>query len=201
MTDRDFEKRLTTLYPALMQFSRNLTRHKERAEDLLQDGMLRMWKSREKYKEDTNFPGWCKTVIRNLYLNQVQVEARMPMKWNNDFLTQEVTGEREGTSSAGYSELVSRYAAVRENQEDEFLENQIYEVIATMPSHTALLIHLKIQGLTYTQICNLLGITANNAKQRYFHDIKVLRKKLLAAGLVDADLHLPNTEEDEPETE
>lgn len=185
LTDREFEKLLTDALPTLQGYCRKLTRNRERAEDLCQDACAKAWTNRAKYTEG-NFVGWLKVLTRNTYLNQVIVEARMKYtdgSWatghgidvnviNND-------------DNPKYEAMHAKYLSSRENQEDAFLEGQIHAAIASLEPHTALLIQQKLKGLTYEQIGKALGIKANNAKQRYFNDIKTLRALLLKLGLLD----------------
>ncbi len=183
------DKKFTTIYlavqPSLAAYAKRLTRHTERAEDLLQDANLKIWAKRSQYEEG-NFLGWCKVVMRNHYYNQVEVESRMKFV-DSTFAngsSADVLGYENDESSYEAS-MHFKYLAEQPNQEDYFLENQILEVIAELPPHTALLIQKKLQGMDYTQLAKVLGIKPNNAKQRYFNDIKLLRQKLQEKGLLD----------------
>lgn len=182
MTDREFETLLTNALPTLQLYCKKLTRNRERAEDLCQDACLKAWANRAKYLEG-NFLGWLKVLTRNMYLNQVIVEGRM--KYTDQNWATGLNLDTSADDNNPQDKLVGKYLSVRENQEDAFLENQIHAAIATMEPHTALLIQQKLKGLTYDQIGKALGIKANNAKQRYFNDIKTLRALLLKLGLLD----------------
>lgn len=184
LTDREFEKLLVNTLPTLQGYCRKLTRNRERAEDLCQDACLKAWANRAKYT-DGNYLGWLKVLTRNMYLNQVLVEGRMKYT-DGSWATGHCVDNAGSGDDNPYTEyLHAKYLSEAPNQEDFFLENQIHAAIASLPPHTALLIQQKLKGLTYDQIAKALGIKANNAKQRYFNDIKTLRALLLKLGLLD----------------
>jgi RNA polymerase sigma factor (sigma-70 family) len=183
-TDREFEKLLTNALPTLQLYCKKLTRNRERAEDLCQDACLKAWTNRAKYTEG-NYIGWLKVLTRNTYLNQVIVEGRMKYTDGSWATGHGVDISVSGDDNPYTEHLHAKYLSEPANQEDAFLENQIHAAIASLPPHTALLIQQKLKGLTYEQIAKALGIKANNAKQRYFNDIKTLRALLLKLGLLD----------------
>ena len=182
LTDREFEKALVAAMPTLAVHARKLTRNHDRAEDLLQDTLLKAWEKRALYQEG-NWLGWLRVMMRNTWINAAIVDGRMKFTDQNWATGMNMDGSVEDNNPQ--EKMVAKYLCSPANQEDAFLENQIYAAIATLEPHTALLIQQKLQGLTYAQIGKSLGIKANNAKQRYFNDIKTLRALLLKLGLLD----------------
>lgn len=183
MDDATFTKAYLAVQTSLLAYARKLTKNSELSEDLLQDANVRIWTKRHLYVEG-NFYGWCKVLLRNVYINQQEVESRMKFT-ENTFINGNAAQEGDPVDS-GQDRLVYHYLRQEPNQENFWLENRIHEAIAThMPSHSALLIQKRLQGMDYKKIAKVLGITPNNAKQRHFNDTKILRKVLLQLGLVD----------------
>lgn len=182
LTDREFEALLTAALPTLQLYCRKLCRNRDRAEDLCQDACLKAWTNRAKYTEG-NYLGWLKVLTRNHFLNQVVIEGRM--KYTDHAFANGATSAGGEEDNPYADKLTAKYLSSPPNQEDAFLENQIHAAISSLEPHTALLIQQKLKGLTYEQIGKALGIKANNAKQRYFNDIKTLRALLLKLGLLD----------------
>jgi len=187
MSEAEFTKGFLALQPRLLAYCKQLTKNPDTAEDLLQDANLRIWQKRDLYVEG-NLWGWLKVLTRNVFFNQQEVEQRMKFT-ELAFLNGSKSIDAEGLYEGGLSEKDDhqhhKYFSVEPNQEDLWLENKIMEAIASLPSHTALLIQKRLQGMEYKHIAKALGIKANNAKQRHFNDTKVLRKLLLELGLVD----------------
>jgi RNA polymerase sigma-70 factor (ECF subfamily) len=56
--------------PHLRAFARSLTGDRDRADDLVQDAVLRALSAHEQYTPGTNFKAWIFTILRNLYFNE-----------------------------------------------------------------------------------------------------------------------------------
>jgi RNA polymerase sigma-70 factor, ECF subfamily len=54
--DKLFRDQLVALLPSLRAFSRGLCRHREMADDLAQDTMMRAWAARASYYNSKKFP-------------------------------------------------------------------------------------------------------------------------------------------------
>jgi RNA polymerase sigma-70 factor (ECF subfamily) len=58
---------LTAEMPSLMRFALSLTKDPVRADDLVQETLLRAWRSRQTYQADTNLAGWLAIILRNTF--------------------------------------------------------------------------------------------------------------------------------------
>lgn len=58
---------LTVQMPGLLRFALSLTRDPVRADDLVQETLLRAWRSRHTYQPDTNLAGWLTMILRNAF--------------------------------------------------------------------------------------------------------------------------------------
>lgn len=56
--------------PHLRAFARSLTGDRDRADDLVQDAVLRALSASGQYTQGTNFKAWIFTILRNLYFNE-----------------------------------------------------------------------------------------------------------------------------------
>lgn len=66
----DFQQELVEVLPHLRAFARSLTRHRERADDLVNDAVVRALAAAHQYEPNTNFRAWMFTILRNLYYNE-----------------------------------------------------------------------------------------------------------------------------------
>jgi RNA polymerase sigma-70 factor (ECF subfamily) len=53
--------------PTLMRFALSLTKDYSRAEDLVQETLMKAWRSRHTYEPGTNFAGWLTIILRNAF--------------------------------------------------------------------------------------------------------------------------------------
>lgn len=56
--------------PHLRAFARSLTGNRDRADDLVQDAVLRALSAASQFMPGTNFKAWIFTILRNLYFNE-----------------------------------------------------------------------------------------------------------------------------------
>ena len=69
--DAEFKQLLLAIVPALRRFAVSLARDPTAADDLVQDTLLRAWRTRARFEPGTNFEAWTFTILRNaFYTNQ-----------------------------------------------------------------------------------------------------------------------------------
>jgi RNA polymerase sigma-70 factor (ECF subfamily) len=56
--------------PKLRAFAISLTNHPERADDLVQDTIMRAWSSIDRFEPGTNMQAWLFTLLRNLFYSE-----------------------------------------------------------------------------------------------------------------------------------
>ncbi len=75
--DKLFRDQLVALLPSLRAFARGLCRHREMADDLAQDTMMRAWAARESYTQGSNFRAWMFMIMRNQFYTTLRKNSRM----------------------------------------------------------------------------------------------------------------------------
>ena len=70
----DFETDLTQLLPRLRIYALSLTRDSVRADDLVQQTVLRSLAGRKSFRPGTNFPGWLFRIQRNEFISGLRRE-------------------------------------------------------------------------------------------------------------------------------
>lgn len=62
--------------PQLRAYARSLTRNAARADDLVQDSLLKAWANIEKFQPGSNMRGWLFTILRNTFYSERRKAAR-----------------------------------------------------------------------------------------------------------------------------
>ena len=75
MKEFNFEKELLSVQDELFRFAYKLTADREKAEDLLQDTLLKAMLHKESYNKNTNFKGWLFIIMRNTFINGYRAEV------------------------------------------------------------------------------------------------------------------------------
>jgi RNA polymerase sigma-70 factor (ECF subfamily) len=70
--DETFCEDLEAVLPALRAYARALCGSRDRADDTVQDALLKAWGSRASYRQGTNFKAWIFTIMRNSFLSSVR---------------------------------------------------------------------------------------------------------------------------------
>ena len=70
----DFDTDLTQLLPRLRVYALSLTRDSVRADDLVQQTVLRSLAGRDSFRPGTNFPGWLFRIQRNEFISGLRRE-------------------------------------------------------------------------------------------------------------------------------
>ncbi|MEA1830857.1 sigma-70 family RNA polymerase sigma factor [Methylobacterium durans] len=73
---RSFKTGLVEALPSLQSFAVSLTRNPTRADDLVQDTVMRAWRSRERFEPGTNLGAWLFTIMRNAFYSEHRRQAR-----------------------------------------------------------------------------------------------------------------------------
>lgn len=66
----DVRAEVIAVLPHLRAFARFLTGHRERADDLVQDAVVRALTAAHQFQPGTNFKAWMFTILRNLFYNE-----------------------------------------------------------------------------------------------------------------------------------
>ncbi len=69
-SDPCLQKQLIAAVPNLRAFAISLCRDVDKADDLVQETLIKAWKSLSKYTEGTNFKAWLFTILRNTYFSE-----------------------------------------------------------------------------------------------------------------------------------
>ena len=67
-----FLDQVTALLPALRAFGRSLCGDPARADDLVQDTVLKAWTNREQFQSGSNLKAWLFTILRNCYYSELR---------------------------------------------------------------------------------------------------------------------------------
>jgi RNA polymerase sigma-70 factor (ECF subfamily) len=67
-----FLDQMTAMLPALRAFGRSLCGDPARADDLVQDTMLKAWTNRTQFQQGSNLKAWLFTILRNQYYSELR---------------------------------------------------------------------------------------------------------------------------------
>lgn len=76
MSEYDFRSELLSVIPNLRAFAMSLVGAADRADDLVQETLVRAWDKRDSFTPGTNLKGWLFTILRNEFYSQMRKRKR-----------------------------------------------------------------------------------------------------------------------------
>jgi RNA polymerase sigma-70 factor (ECF subfamily) len=154
---------LDTLYRVAMR----LTRNAADAEDLVQETMLRAYRSWERYTPGTNAKGWLLTILRHLFINEYRRRIRHPESVDLD--------------------TIEPFALFEEVQEDDpqgaffdrIVDDEVLRAVDQLPEAFREAVTLSdVEGLSYEEVAKVLGVPVGTVKSRLYRGRRLLQAKL-----------------------
>ena len=168
-----FEREMMAQQPVLMGLARSLTRHRERAEDLVQDTYIKALSHWEHYAPDTNMRAWLCMILRNQFYSERR------RAWRNTPLDQEVA-ERT-------------IVDLTVNQEEQLGFNQEFALYAPMLGLIPLdmrdsVVAVHYLGMKYEEVALVLETEIGTVKSRVSRGLTALQAILASDEKYNLDL-------------
>ncbi|MEX2519688.1 MAG: sigma-70 family RNA polymerase sigma factor [Paracoccaceae bacterium] len=142
----DFKRDLLATMPAVRGFARTFERNGPRADDLVQETMVKAWANREKFQPGSNMKAWLFTILRNAYISQIRKHKR------------EVE-DADGSMTANLSE--------GGRQEGHMAMLDLRAALALLPEdQREAVILVGAAGLSYDEAAEVVGVAAGTVKSR-----------------------------------
>jgi RNA polymerase sigma-70 factor, ECF subfamily len=163
---RTFDEEALPHLDALYRVALRLTGDPVRAEDLVQDTMLKAYRSWRQYRPGTNAKGWLLTILRNTFINDYRRRKLEPVAMD--------------------LEAVEPHAVLRDVAEadpegaffDRIVDAKVLEAIDALPTDfREVLVLSDMEGLSYAEIAEALQVPVGTVKSRLFR----ARRQLQAA--------------------
>jgi RNA polymerase sigma-70 factor (ECF subfamily) len=144
--DATFRENLIAAIPSLRAFAFSLLKDRDRADDIVQDTIVRAWQHRDRFEEGTNFGAWLFTILRNLVYSAHRKRVR------------EVE-DADGSYSARLK--------THPDQQSHLDFEDFQRALQTIPldQREALLL-VAAEGLSYEEAAEITGVAVGTVKSR-----------------------------------
>jgi RNA polymerase sigma-70 factor (family 1) len=157
---KSFEKLFLNTYESLCEYSASITQSTEDAEGAVQDVFATLWQNRSTLDKDVNIRAFLFKSVKNRSLDIVQHKG--------------IRQKYQDTVSSLY-ETVSKSPDVSTS----YLIKRVKEEVENLPEkcREVYLLHRR-DGLTYSEISEVLGIPKKTVESRMTKALKTLRERL-----------------------
>lgn len=142
------------MYAVCLRYSKNA----DDAQDLLQEGFIKIYKNLEKYRGDGSFEGW----VRRIFVNTSIEHLRKTVNINQLSETHENTIED------------SEWNAL-----DNFAEKDIIKMVQELsPGYRQVFNMYVVEGYSHKEIADMLGISEGTSKSQLARSKAILQKMI-----------------------
>jgi RNA polymerase sigma-70 factor (ECF subfamily) len=160
--------------PQLYSTALRMTRNRADAEDLVQETMLRGFRSFESFSEGTNLRAWLFRILTNAYINRYRAKQRRPVETDMGEVEDLYLYRRVGGLEAAAASL---------SAEDQFLDlftdDEVKAALEDLPDNFRLPVILAdVEGFAYKEIAEMLDIPVGTVMSRLHRGRKAMQRAL-----------------------
>jgi RNA polymerase sigma-70 factor (ECF subfamily) len=142
----DFRGELLAMIPSLRAFSMSLCGKADRADDLVQETLIKAWTNHARFEPGTNMRAWLFTILRNQYYSELRKRRRE---------VEDADGSLSGNLAVqpgqhGHMDMQNFLSALQQIPEDQ----------------REALVLVGASGFTYAEAAEIIGVATGTAKSR-----------------------------------
>jgi RNA polymerase sigma-70 factor (ECF subfamily) len=173
-TSWDFESGQLPYRDQLFKTALRMTRSVEESEDLLQETYLKAFRYYERFEDGTNLKAWLFRIMKNSFINGYRKKRHLPQHVEFDELQEGF----EETAEAR-SDLVDPERDLMNSEVD----HEVRDALLALPHDYKMAVLLvDMQGLTYQEAADLVGVPVGTVMSRLYRGRKKLERALLSFG-------------------
>ena len=162
-----FEREALVHLDSLYRVALRLTGNAADAEDLVQEAMLRAYRSWDRFTLGTNAKGWLLTILRHLFINEYRRKRRHPESVDLD--------------------TIEPFALFEDRQQedpqraffDRIVDDEVLRAVDQLPEAFREAVMLSdVEGLSYEEIAKVLEVPVGTVKSRLYRGRRMLQAKL-----------------------
>ncbi|MBR7013612.1 MAG: RNA polymerase sigma factor [Prevotella sp.] len=160
MDASEFKSRYLPCHRRMFLTALRLTRHRQDAEDIVQDAFTKLWELRHDTLADKNVEAYCTRIVHNLFIDRqrrqhLHISAQAADEFN-----------------------LPDYHATGNKLEQQESENMVMRLIGELPEQQRQIITLRdVEGQTYEEIENLTKLSPTNIRVLLSRARKTIREQ------------------------
>ncbi len=160
---------LDSLYASALR----MTRNPADAEDLVQETMLRAYRSFDRFEPGTNLKAWLFRIMTNAYINTYRKKQREPKKISSEEIEDFDLYQELKNHDDQFSQTPERIVL------DSLVDSDIIEAIDDLPEQFRLAVVLSdVEGFSYAEMAEIMDVPLGTVMSRLHRGRKALQKRL-----------------------
>jgi RNA polymerase sigma-70 factor (ECF subfamily) len=181
-----FEREVVSALPDLYGTARRLARNAADAEDLVADAVAKAWTGLHSLHDRSAFRGWIARILTNTFISDCRARAARPA-------LEALADEGEGAEFSLFERLHQPFLLWWGSPEQAFLDRLLREdlerAVDALPDvYRLVVVMAELQGLSYQEISDALGVPIGTVRSRLARGRAQLQQRLwdhaVDAGLV-----------------
>ncbi|MFN2388525.1 MAG: sigma-70 family RNA polymerase sigma factor [Actinomycetota bacterium] len=170
---RRFQEEAIPLLDSLYGGALRMTRNPADAEDLIQETMLRAYRSFNRFEPGTNLKAWLFRIMTNAYINTYRKKQREPQKVSTENVEDFDLYQELKLHDPRFSETPETLVL------DSLLDSQIVEALDDLPEQFRLAVVLSdVEDFSYAEMAEIMDVPMGTVMSRLHRGRKALQKRL-----------------------
>jgi len=170
----EFEATVLPLRDELKKAALRLTHSPESAEDLVQETLMHAYRGFGHFKRGTNLKGWLMRIMLNLFISHYRHQQRTVLTVSLEGLLEELELAEENTDL-----LLDEAISPEEVVMARVMDDEVAKALEQLPDNfREIVILCDIEGLSYAEAAEALGIPIGTVRSRLSRARETLRRLL-----------------------
>jgi RNA polymerase sigma-70 factor (ECF subfamily) len=157
---RAFQELVTRYRDRLLNFVSRMIGDRERAEDLVQEAFIRVYRHLHRFDPTKKFSTWIYTIASNLAKNELRNRSRSPLVYYQSLRPQDEDEQRPLQFEDSSTRPDDMYA-------NRYLREMVDLVVTTLsPHHRQVFVMRELEGRSYEEIAELTHCNLGTVKSR-----------------------------------
>ncbi len=168
----EFEQEAMVHTDALYRTALRMTKNASDAEDLVQETLLKAYRSFDRFEKGTNAKAWLFKIMTNTFINNYRARQKESTSVSFDDIDDSVM----------HTQLPGLVAESSDPEKDFFnkiIDRDVVAAIEKLPEEFRMVVVLAFnEGFAYQEIADIMGIQVGTVKSRLHRGRKILQKLL-----------------------
>lgn len=164
---RKYQTRLYRQYaPAMLGVCLRYAPDRDSAEDILQEGFIKVFGNIRKFRAEGSFEGWIRRIMVNTAITWIKARKKEGYSTDMDELEDRIAGEDMDEQAEDKMEILS--------------PEELMELVQELPDGYRMVLNLYVfEGATHKEIAEYMEISENTSKSQLSKARKYLRKLVI----------------------